>query len=55
MSVMLASIEDELEQKGLSHVVDSVGDFPTSCVLAMESSDANKWNEKCDSEFKSLK
>ncbi|KAF1316242.1 Integrase catalytic core protein, partial [Globisporangium splendens] len=50
-SALLASIEEEEE---CTHVVYSVGDLPTSFESAMESSDASKWMEACDSEFESL-
>lgn len=52
MSVLLASIEDEEEER--DHIVYSVGELPTSFKSAMESSDASKWNEACESETKSL-
>lgn len=51
MSALLTSIEEEQDY---AHVVDSVGDLPTSFESAMESSDASKWKEACDSEFESL-
>ena len=38
-----------------AYVVDSVGDLPTSFKSAMESSDAVKWKEACDSEMHSLR
>jgi hypothetical protein len=53
MSALLASIEEE-EEEECAHVVYSVGDLPTSFESAMESSDASKWMEACDSEFESL-
>ncbi|KAF1318426.1 Integrase catalytic core protein, partial [Globisporangium splendens] len=52
MSALLASIEEGEEE--CAHVVYSGGDLPTSFESAMESSDASKWMEACDSEFKSL-
>ncbi|CAI5740017.1 unnamed protein product [Peronospora destructor] len=51
MPALLASTEEEEE---CAHVVYSVGDLPMSFESAMESSDASKWMEACDSEFKSL-
>ena len=51
MSALLASIEEENE---CAHVIDSVEDLSTSFASAMESSDASKWKEACDSEFESL-
>ncbi|GAB9477791.1 Integrase catalytic core protein, partial [Globisporangium polare] len=55
MSALLASIEeDEGDDEERAHVVYSVGDVPTSFESAMESSDASKWMEACDSEFESL-
>ncbi|KAF1334706.1 Integrase catalytic core protein, partial [Globisporangium splendens] len=53
MSALLASIEEEEEE--CAHVVYSVGDLPTSFESAMESSNASKWKEACDSEFESLR
>lgn len=38
----------------VAHVVYSVGELPTAFQSAMESSDANKWREACDSEYQSL-
>ena len=59
LSALLTSIEEEGDE-GEDHedfalVVNSVGDMPTSFKSAMESSDASKWKEACDSEFESLK
>ncbi|KAF1318429.1 Integrase catalytic core protein, partial [Globisporangium splendens] len=53
MSALLASIEEE-EEEECAHVVYSGGDLPTSFESAMESSNASKWKEACDSEFESL-
>ncbi|CAI5717297.1 unnamed protein product [Hyaloperonospora brassicae] len=53
MSAILASIEEE-EEEECAHVVYSVENLPTSFESAMESSDARKWIEACDSEFESL-
>ncbi|KAF1325883.1 Integrase catalytic core protein, partial [Globisporangium splendens] len=52
MSALLASIEEGEEE--CAHVVYSGGDLPTSFESAMESSDASKWMEACDSELESL-
>jgi transposase InsO family protein len=38
-----------------AYVVDSVGEMPTTFKSAMESSDAVKWKEACDSEVTSLR
>uniref|UniRef100_A0AAV1T8D3 Uncharacterized protein n=1 Tax=Peronospora matthiolae TaxID=2874970 RepID=A0AAV1T8D3_9STRA len=38
-----------------AYVVDSVGDLPRTFKSAMESSDAVKWKEACDSEINSLR
>jgi transposase InsO family protein len=54
MSALLTSIEEDGEEER-DHVVYSVGDLPTSFKSAMESSDASKWEEACDSEFESLR
>ena len=54
-SALLASIEEEEEQEQeCAHVVYSVGDLPKSFESAMESSDASKWMEACESEYRSL-
>ena len=37
-----------------AHVVHSVGELPTTFESAMESSDASKWREACESEYQSL-
>lgn len=37
-----------------AYIMDSVGEMPTSFKSAMESNDAAKWKEACDSEMKSL-
>ena len=37
-----------------AHIMDSVGEMPTTFKSAMESDDASKWREACDSEFESL-
>ena len=37
-----------------AYVVDSVGEMPTTLKSAMESSNAVKWKEACDSEIDSL-
>jgi len=55
MSSLLVSIEEEEEEEEeRAHVVYSVGELPTSFESAMESSDASKWKEACESEFESL-
>ena len=38
-----------------AYVMDSVGDMPTTFKSAMESSDAMKWKEACNSEYDSLR
>ncbi|CAI5708120.1 unnamed protein product [Peronospora destructor] len=52
MSSLLESIDDEEEDR--ANVVDSVGEVPMTFASAMESSDASKWQEACDSEFQTL-
>ena len=47
------SLED-LSAPHSAHVVHSVGDLPTTFESALESSDASKWREACDSEYDSL-
>ena len=37
-----------------AYIVDSVGEVPTTFKSAMESSDADKWEEACNSEFEPL-
>ena len=37
------------------HIVDSAGDLPTTFNSAVESSDAVKWKETCDSEINPLR
>ena len=54
LSAMLTSIDEEHEPEACSYIVVPVGDLPTSFVSAMESSDATKWKEACESEFESL-
>ena len=45
---------DELSALHAAHVVYSVGEVPTTIKSAMESNDASKWRDACDSEFQSL-
>ena len=52
MSALLTLIKEE--ELNCAYVVDSVGEVPTSFKSAMESSDAGKWKEACESEFESL-
>ena len=52
MSALLTSIKEE--ELDCAYVVDSVGEVPTSFKSAMESSDAGKWKEACESEFECL-
>ncbi|GMF56512.1 unnamed protein product [Phytophthora lilii] len=47
-----ASGEEEFEA---AYVVDSVGEMPTTFKSAMESSNAAKWKDACDSEVDSLR
>uniref|UniRef100_A0AAV1UQ06 Integrase catalytic domain-containing protein n=1 Tax=Peronospora matthiolae TaxID=2874970 RepID=A0AAV1UQ06_9STRA len=58
MSALLASIDEEEEEveheEDCANVVDSVGEVPMTFSSAMESSDARKWREACESEFQSL-
>ena len=37
-----------------AYIVDSVGEVPTTFKSAIESSDADKWEEACNSEFEPL-
>ncbi|KAF1318440.1 Gag-pol polyprotein, partial [Globisporangium splendens] len=46
---------DDLSALHAAHVVYSVGELPTTFESAMESSDASKWREACESEYQSLK
>ena len=55
MSAHLASIQDEDVEDECARVVHSVGDFPISFESAMESNNADKWQEACNSEFESLR
>ncbi|KAG3155759.1 hypothetical protein PI126_g9026 [Phytophthora idaei] len=48
----VASGEGDFEA---AFVVDSVGEMPTTFKSAMESSNAAKWKEACDSEMESLR
>ena len=48
----LATIREEGYEA--AHVVYSVGGMPTTFKSAMESSDADKWKDACDSELESL-
>uniref|UniRef100_A0AAV1VDM2 Reverse transcriptase Ty1/copia-type domain-containing protein n=1 Tax=Peronospora matthiolae TaxID=2874970 RepID=A0AAV1VDM2_9STRA len=55
MSALLASIDEEEEdEEDCDNVVDSVGAVPMTFSSAMDSSDARKWREACESEFQSL-
>lgn len=53
ISAMLTSIE--VEEEDCARVVYSMGDLPSSFKTAMESIDASKGKEACDSEFESLR
>ena len=55
MSALLASIEEEEDQQNYAHVVDSVGDLPTSFMSAMESSEASKWKETAEGRIERYK
>uniref|UniRef100_A0AAV1UYL3 Uncharacterized protein n=1 Tax=Peronospora matthiolae TaxID=2874970 RepID=A0AAV1UYL3_9STRA len=48
----VAQVEDDFET---AYVVDSVGDMPKTFKSAMESNNAVKWKEACDSEIDSLR
>uniref|UniRef100_A0AAV1U9J1 Reverse transcriptase Ty1/copia-type domain-containing protein n=1 Tax=Peronospora matthiolae TaxID=2874970 RepID=A0AAV1U9J1_9STRA len=48
----VAQVEEDFET---AYVVDSVGDMPTTFKSAMESNNAVKWKEACDSEIDSLR
>jgi hypothetical protein len=56
MSAMLTSISEDTTQddQEYAYIVDSVGELPTSFKSAMESSEASKWKEACESELQSL-
>uniref|UniRef100_A0AAV1V1V5 Reverse transcriptase Ty1/copia-type domain-containing protein n=1 Tax=Peronospora matthiolae TaxID=2874970 RepID=A0AAV1V1V5_9STRA len=48
----VAQVEDDFET---AYLVDSVGDIPKTFKSAMESNNAVKWKEACDSEIDSLR
>ncbi|TJX12677.1 hypothetical protein E9840_12290, partial [Tissierella creatinini] len=51
----MSAAAQEKEDFEAAYVVDSVGEMPTTFKSAMESSDADKWKEACDSEVESLR
>ncbi|KAG2796965.1 hypothetical protein PC113_g25075 [Phytophthora cactorum] len=50
----MSAAAQESQDFEAAYVVDSVGEMPTTFKSAMESSDAIKWKEACDSEMESL-
>ncbi|KAG6590647.1 Gag-Pol polyprotein [Phytophthora cinnamomi] len=50
----MSAAAQESQDFEAAYVVDSVGEMPTTFKSAMESSDAAKWKEACDSEYDSL-
>uniref|UniRef100_H3H9W0 Integrase catalytic domain-containing protein n=1 Tax=Phytophthora ramorum TaxID=164328 RepID=H3H9W0_PHYRM len=50
----MSAAAQESQDFEAAYVVDSVGEMPTTFKSAMESSDAVKWKEACDSECDSL-
>uniref|UniRef100_H3H8U2 Integrase catalytic domain-containing protein n=1 Tax=Phytophthora ramorum TaxID=164328 RepID=H3H8U2_PHYRM len=50
----MSAAAQESQDFEATYVVDSVGEMPTTFKSAMESSDAVKWKEACDSECDSL-
>ena len=53
MAEMSATAHD-IPDVATAYIVDSVGEMPTTFQSAMESSDAVRWKEVCDSEIASL-
>ena len=53
MAEMAATAHD-IPDVETAYIVDSVGEMPTTFQSAMESSDAVRWKEACDSEIASL-
>ena len=50
-----SAVAQESHDFEAAYVMDSVGELPTTFRSAMESSDAVKWKEACDSEMESLR
>ena len=51
----LSAIDEDEDSFEAAFVVDSVGEMPTTFQSSMESSNAVKWKEACDSEIDSLR
>ena len=53
--VEISAVAQESHDFEAAYVMDSVGELPETFKSAMESSDAVKWKEACDSEMESLR